>query len=100
MRNPHYPRNTATTGRTFLCYRLSCATMADEMSVDVLESAVDTVDEGLSWLGLPPVEPLVERLSPANAAETIGLPTPADVGDDLKDQFDRAVNFRRDESRR
>lgn len=72
----------------------------EEVSVNIPASAVDSVDELLTWVGLPEVDPLVERVSPANVAETLGIPTLEDVGDELREGFDDLVDFRMDDSRR
>lgn len=64
---------------------------AGEVSVNVVESVVDSVDAVFDALGLPEPGGVVYRLTPDHVFDALGVPTPDDLSDDLMADIDREL---------
>lgn len=61
---------------------------AGEVSVNVPESVVDSVDAVFDAVGLPEPGSVVYRVSPDYVFDALGIPTPDDLVDDLMSDMD------------
>lgn len=59
-----------------------------EVSINVPESLVDSVDAVFDALGLPEPGSVVYRLTPDHVFDAAGIPTPDDLVDDLMADLD------------
>lgn len=64
---------------------------AGEVSINVPESVVDSVDSVFDALGLPEPGSVVGRLTPDYVLDSLGLPTPDDIVDDLMADMDSSL---------
>lgn len=61
---------------------------AGEVSINVPESAVDSVDAVFDALGLPEPGSIAYRVSPDYVLDALDLPTPDDIADSLMSDMD------------
>jgi hypothetical protein len=61
---------------------------AGEVSVNVPESVIDSLDAVFDAFGLPEPGSILHRLGPNNVADALGVPTPDDLSDDILGDFD------------
>jgi hypothetical protein len=59
-----------------------------EVSINVVESVIDSVDAVFDAFGLPEPGSILYRLSPDYVFDALGIPTPDDLVDDLMAEAD------------
>jgi hypothetical protein len=62
-------------------------TKAGEVSINVPDSVITSIDQILDALGLPEAGPVVYRLLPDNVLDALGIETPDDMLRQLDEQF-------------
>jgi hypothetical protein len=70
-------------------------TKAGEVSVNVPDSAITSIDQVLDALGLPEAGPVVYRLLPDNVLDALGIESPDEITDDMLRQLDEqfGINY-------
>lgn len=66
---------------------------AGEVSINVPESVMDSVDQVFDALGLPEPGSVIYRLTPDHVADAAGIPTPDDLVDDMMADIDRDLGI-------
>lgn len=64
-----------------------------EVSINVVESVVDSVDAVFDALGLPEPGSVAYRLTPDHVFDAAGIPTPDDLADDLMADIDNQLGI-------
>jgi len=64
---------------------------AGEVSINVPESVIDSIDAVFDAFGLPEPGGVLYRLSPDHVLDALGIPTPDDVSDDIMADIDREL---------
>jgi hypothetical protein len=70
------------------------STQSGEVSVNLVESAGDSVDLVFDELGLPEPSPAVKRITPKHVAEAAGVPTPDDLSDEMLRKLDEELDIK------
>lgn len=66
---------------------------AGEVSINVVESVVDSVDAVFDAFGLPEPGSVLYRVSPDNVFDALGIPTPDDISDDIMADIDEQLGI-------
>lgn len=69
------------------------ASKTGQVSINVPETIVDSVDAIFDALGLPEPGSVAYRLTPDYALDAAGMPTPDDLVDDLLGDMDADLNI-------
>lgn len=64
---------------------------AGEVSLNVPETVIDSVDAVFDAFGLPEPGSVLYRFSPDYIADALGFPTPDDIVDDLMSEMDSSL---------
>lgn len=64
---------------------------AGEVSINVPESIMDSIDQVFDALGLPEPGGVIYRLTPDHVFDVLGIPTPDDLADELMADLDREL---------
>lgn len=64
---------------------------AGEVSINVPESVMDSIDAVFDAFGLPEPGSVLYRASPDYVADAIGIPTPDDLSDELMADLDSSL---------
>lgn len=64
---------------------------AGEVSINVPESVIDSVDAVFDSFGLPEPGSVLYRVSPDYILDAIGIPTPDDIVDDMMADMDGSL---------
>lgn len=62
---------------------------AGEVSINVPESVMDSIDAVFDALGLPEPGGIIYRLTPDHVFDALGIPTLDDISDDVMADIDR-----------
>ena len=65
------------------------AAKAGEVSVNVPESLLDSIDQVFDAFGLPEPGSVLKRLAPRHVADVLGVPTPDKLVDNIMADVDR-----------
>jgi hypothetical protein len=65
------------------------AAKAGEVSVNVTESVLDSIDQVFDAFGLPEPGSVLKRLAPRHVADALGFPTPDSLADGIMADIDR-----------
>lgn len=64
---------------------------AGEVSINIPETIIDSIDAVFDAFGLPEPGSILHRLGPNNVLDAIGIPSPDDISDQLLAEGDESL---------